>query len=83
MRWMVLITFKAQTRQRSFPCKMMSCPPRRFVRTLFWHRLAVPACKSGMRVVKATPIALTSDLVDVSYVCDECGRETKRTIKGI
>ena len=42
-----------------------------------------PSCKSGMRVVKATPIALTSDLVDVSYVCDECGRETKWTIKGI
>ena len=63
--------------------QMMSCPPRLFVRTLSWHRLAVPAASQECELSKATPIALTSDLVDVSYVCDECGRETKRTIKGI
>src|SRR5271154_3640415 len=27
-----------------------------------------PTCKSGMRLVKATPIVLTPDLIDVSYV---------------
>ena len=42
-----------------------------------------PTCRSGMRFVKATPTAFTPGLVDVSYVCGECGREAKRTIRGI
>jgi C4-type Zn-finger protein len=41
-----------------------------------------PTCKLGMRFVQATSIAFTPDLVDVSYICDECGRGTKRTLKG-
>jgi C4-type Zn-finger protein len=40
-----------------------------------------PICKSGMRFVEATPIVFTPGLVDVSYVCDECGQRTKRTLK--
>jgi C4-type Zn-finger protein len=39
-----------------------------------------PTCKLEMRFVQATSIAFTPDLVDVSYICDECGRETKRTL---
>jgi len=35
-----------------------------------------------MRLVKTTPIVFTPGLVDVSYVCDECGQRTKRTLKG-
>jgi transposase-like protein len=42
-----------------------------------------PICKSGMRFVQAMPIAFTSGLDDVSYVCDECGLATKRTLKRI
>ena len=41
-----------------------------------------PICKLGMRFVKTTPIVFTPGLVDVSYVCDECGQRTKRTLKG-
>ena len=41
-----------------------------------------PTCKLGMRFVQATSIAFTPDLIDVSYICDECGRGTKRTLKG-
>lgn len=40
-----------------------------------------PTCKTEMRFVQATSIAFTPDLVEVSYICDECGRETKRTLK--
>jgi transposase-like protein len=40
-----------------------------------------PTCKLEMRFVQATSIAFISDLVDVSYICDECGRGTKRTLK--
>ena len=40
-----------------------------------------PTCKVEMRFVQATSIAFTPDLVDVSYICDECGRGTKRTLK--
>jgi hypothetical protein len=38
-------------------------------------------CKSRMRFVKSTPIPFSAGLVDVSYVCDECGQGTKRTLK--
>jgi hypothetical protein len=41
-----------------------------------------PTCKLGMRFVHATSIAFTPDLVDVSYMCDECGRGAQRTLKG-
>ena len=41
-----------------------------------------PTCKLGMRSVETTSIAFTPGLVNVSYVCDECGRRTKRTLKG-
>jgi C4-type Zn-finger protein len=41
-----------------------------------------PICKSGMRFVRTTPVAFAPGLVDVSYVCDECGQRTKRTLKG-
>jgi C4-type Zn-finger protein len=41
-----------------------------------------PICKSGMRFVQATPIVFTPGLVEVSYVCDECGQQTKRMRKG-
>jgi hypothetical protein len=34
-----------------------------------------------MRFVKTTPIVFTPGLIDVSYVCDECGQRTKRTLK--
>ena len=40
-----------------------------------------PVCKTGMRLVQATPVVFTHDLDDVSYVCDECGQRTKRTLK--
>ena len=40
-----------------------------------------PTCKLEMRFVQATSIAFTPDLVDVSYIWDECGRGTKRTFK--
>jgi len=40
-----------------------------------------PICKAEMRFVRATPIIFTPGLADVSYVCDECGQETKRTLK--
>ena len=40
-----------------------------------------PTCKSGMRFVQETPIVFTPDLADVSYVCDECGQRTNRTLK--
>jgi C4-type Zn-finger protein len=40
-----------------------------------------PTCKLEMRFVQATSIAFTPHLVDVSYICDECGRGTKRTLK--
>ena len=40
-----------------------------------------PICKTGMRFVRATAIVFTPGLVDVSYVCDECGQSTKRTVK--
>jgi hypothetical protein len=39
-----------------------------------------PTCKLEMRFVQATPIAFSHDLFDVSYICDECGRGTKRTL---
>jgi hypothetical protein len=35
-----------------------------------------------MRFVKTTPIVFSPSLVDVSYVCDECGQRTKRTLEG-
>jgi len=38
-------------------------------------------CKSGVRFVQATPIAFTLGLADVSYIYDECGQGTKRTLK--
>jgi len=41
-----------------------------------------PTCKLGMRVVQTTSIAFSPGLVDVSYICDECGRRTKRALKG-
>jgi hypothetical protein len=41
-----------------------------------------PTCMLGMRFVHATSMAFTPDLVDVSYICDECGRGTQRTLKG-
>jgi hypothetical protein len=34
-----------------------------------------------MRFVQATPIVFAPGLVDISYVCDECGQRTKRTLK--
>ena len=40
-----------------------------------------PVCKSGMRFVQAKPIVFTPGLADVSYVCDEFGQRTKRTLK--
>ena len=40
-----------------------------------------PTCKLEMRFVQVTSITFTPDLVDVSYICDECGRGTKRTLK--
>lgn len=40
-----------------------------------------PVCKSGMRFVRATPIIFSPGLVEVSYVCDECGQATKRKLK--
>jgi C4-type Zn-finger protein len=47
---------------------------------LFLAAPACPVCKLGMRLVKTTPIVFSPGLVDVSYVCDECGQRTKRTI---
>jgi hypothetical protein len=41
-----------------------------------------PTCKCVMRFVRAAPIVLSPSLVEASYVCDECGQATKRTIKG-
>jgi C4-type Zn-finger protein len=35
-----------------------------------------PTCKLEMRFVQATSIGFTPDLVDASYICDECGRAT-------
>ena len=40
-----------------------------------------PTCKLEMRFVQARAIAFTPDLFDVSYICDECGRGTKRSLK--
>jgi C4-type Zn-finger protein len=40
-----------------------------------------PVCKRGMRLVHVTPIIFAHDLNNVSYVCDECGMRTKRTLK--
>jgi C4-type Zn-finger protein len=40
-----------------------------------------PVCKLGMRFVQAAPIVFAPGLVDVSYVCDECGQRTRRTLK--
>jgi transposase-like protein len=40
-----------------------------------------PICKSGMRLLQLTPIVFTPDLDEVSYVCDECGQTTKRTLR--
>ena len=40
-----------------------------------------PICKLDMRFVKKTPIVFNPSLVDVSYVCDECGQRTKRTLE--
>ena len=38
-------------------------------------------CKLEMWFVQATAVAFNPDLVDVSYICDECGRGKKRTLK--
>ena len=46
--------------------------------------LAAPdcaVCKSGMRLVQVMPIAFTPDLDEASYVCDECGQTTRRTLR--
>ena len=40
-----------------------------------------PVCKTGMRLVHVTPVIFAHDLNNVSYVCDECGMRTKRTLK--
>jgi C4-type Zn-finger protein len=40
-----------------------------------------PLCKTGMRLVQATPVLFAHDLKEVVYVCDECGQRTKRTLK--
>jgi hypothetical protein len=40
-----------------------------------------PTYKLEMRFVQAISTAFTTDLVDVSYICDECGRGTKRTLR--
>jgi C4-type Zn-finger protein len=40
-----------------------------------------PTCKLDMRLVKTTPIVFTPSLVDVSYVCDECGQRTRRALE--
>jgi transposase-like protein len=42
-----------------------------------------PICKTGMRVVQVTPIIFSRDLDEATYVCDECGQSTKRTLKRI
>jgi hypothetical protein len=41
-----------------------------------------PTCNLGMRFMHATPIPFTPGLVSVSYVCNDCGRGTQRTLKG-
>ena len=40
-----------------------------------------PLCKTGMRLVQASPVIFSHDLDEVVYVCDECGQRTKRTLK--
>ena len=39
--------------------------------------LSCPSCKVEMRFVHATSIAFTPGLFDVSYTCNECGREQR------
>ena len=40
-----------------------------------------PICKLDMRFFQAMPVPFTPGLDDVSYVCDDCGQRTKRTIQ--
>ncbi len=42
-----------------------------------------PACKRRMAVTLVTPVLFASELDDVTYKCDRCGGEIKRTIKRV
>ena len=40
-----------------------------------------PQCNRGMTVKQVTPVLFASELDDVTYGCEKCGTETKRTVK--
>ena len=41
-----------------------------------------PGCKEPMQVRRREPILFSKALTDVTYCCEICGTETKRTMKG-
>jgi DNA-directed RNA polymerase subunit RPC12/RpoP len=42
---------------------------------------ACPECQRRMTVKSVTPVLFASGLDDVVYGCEDCGTETKRTVK--
>jgi hypothetical protein len=40
-----------------------------------------PKCKRAMSVRQIEPVLFASNVDNVTYACDRCGAETKRTIK--
>lgn len=40
-----------------------------------------PQCQSRMKVDQVTPVLFASDFDDVTFGCEKCGAEVKRTVK--
>jgi len=40
-----------------------------------------PKCRRRMTVKQVAPVMFAADVDDVVFGCDECGTETKRTVK--
>jgi RNase P subunit RPR2 len=42
-----------------------------------------PQCRHRMTVKQVAPVLFASEMDDIVYGCEECGTETKRTVKRI
>ena len=40
-----------------------------------------PGCQKPMRAEKVERVQIVEKLVEITYVCDHCGTETKRAVK--
>jgi RNase P subunit RPR2 len=42
-----------------------------------------PGCHKPMKPGRPEPILFAKGLADITYVCEKCGTETKRTVKEV